>query len=260
MVRDINPKQLSPFGCVVNAPRVGASVQAFPEEDLKRLVDKHRVVVLREFAPLVGDALPEYCATLGTIAEFDFGSVNKLEISPAATNYLYTNSEVPFHWDGAFIGQIPHYIFFHCDAAPQPGSGGETLFTDTTLMLEHADRRNRDMWDKIDITYTTQKIVHYGGEFSSRMVDLSPTGLEVIRFAEPVKDLNPVSLTISGLPVSEHEDFLADMHRRLHDDTVCYRHRWRDGDVVIADNFVLLHGRAAFDAGAQRSIRRVNIL
>jgi len=259
-MRDWNLKQLSPFGCVVTAPAAGASIESFPKEDLEELVDKNRVVVFRGFEPLAGEALPRYCATLGTIAEFDFGSVNKLEISPDATNYLYTNSEVPFHWDGAFIGEIPHYIFFHCDLAPQPGSGGETLFADTTLLLEQADQSTRDRWSNIDITYATEKLVHYGGEFSSPMIERSETGREVVRFAEPVKDLNPVNLRISGLPSSEHEQFLSDMHRRLHDDSVCYRHQWCDGDVVIADNFVLLHGRSAFDAGAKRSIRRVNIL
>jgi alpha-ketoglutarate-dependent taurine dioxygenase len=50
------------------------------------------------------------------------------------------------------------------------------------------------------------------------------------------------------------------MHRRLNDESVCYRHQWLEGDVVIADNHVLLHGRRAFDKNAARRIRRINIL
>jgi len=81
-----------------------------------------------------------------------------------------------------------------------------------------------------------------------------------LRFAEPVVDLNPVQLEIKGLAGQAPVAFLEDMHTRLNDDDVCYRHEWRNGDVVIADNHVLLHGRRAFAENAERQIRRVNIL
>ena len=85
---------------------------------LKEWVDAHRVVVLRGFAPLAGPALPEFCQSLGELLEWEFGAVNDLRIKSDTRNYLYTNREVPFHWDGAFIDRAPHYIFFHCDVAP----------------------------------------------------------------------------------------------------------------------------------------------
>jgi len=37
-------------------------------------------------------------------------------------------------------------------------------------------------------------------------------------------------------------------------------HHWRTGDIVIADNHALLHGRRAFKQDAKRHLRRVNIL
>jgi len=69
-----------------------------------------------------------------------------------------------------------------------------------------------------------------------------------------------VRLEIQGIPAADQADFLADMHERLHADANCYRHEWQAGDVVIADNHALLHGRTAFAQNAERSIRRVNIL
>ena len=36
-------------------------------------------------------------------------------------------------------------------------------------------------------------------------------------------------------------------------------HRWEAGDVVVADNHALLHGRLAFAGGEKRHIRRVNV-
>lgn len=254
-------KQLAPFGIILQAMKEGMGINSIPVRELLDLIGKKRVVAIRGFTPLEGKAFPEFCKGFGEILEWDFGAVNELRNSPAARNYLYTNHEVPFHWDGAFAGRIPRFIFFHCDIAPREGSGGETLFSDTTLMLKFAPRELRKKWSAIDITYTTEKIVHYGGTFTSPMITCSPAGVEqVIRFAEPVVDLNPVHLKVNGLAEEELESFLKDMHHRLNDELVCYRHQWMNGDILIADNHVLLHGRRAFDCESGRLIRRVNIL
>lgn len=96
--------------------------------------------------------------------------------------------------------------------------------------------------------------MHYGGRFTSPLIVDN-----VIRFAEPVNDLNPVHLDIEGIPGGERSSFLNDMHARLRDERVCYRHQWQDGDILIADNLTLLHGRNAFAANTERLIRRVNV-
>lgn len=253
--------QLKPFGLVVAAKQAGTDLRTIPVPVFKQWVDDHRVVILRGFAALVEAELPEFCQRLGDLLEWDFGAVNNLQVQAQAQNYLYTNRAVPFHWDGAFIGRVPRYIFFHCDSAPAIGSGGETLFCDTIRLLERAPAERRDIWRRIAITYSTEKIVHYGGVFTSPMICRQPhTGAEVLRFAEPVADLNPVQLEIDGIPAAAQIEFLEDMHERLNDPAVCYRHQWLSGDVVIADNYVLLHGRSEFSQNAERQIRRVNIL
>jgi L-tyrosine isonitrile desaturase/decarboxylase len=261
ILRKERPGPLKPFGIVINSEQHGADVDAVPVSALKRWVEEHRVVVLRGFAPLLGQALPEFCRKLGEPLEWEFGTVNELRVKDGARNYLYTARAVPFHWDGAFVGLVPRYIFFHCDVAPPAGSGGETLFCDTLRLLAHASPAERERWRRIAITYTTEKIVHYGGTFTSRLIRAHPeSGEEILRFAEPVEDLNPVRLQIKGLCGETERDFLDDMHRRLHDERVCYSHHWMNGDVLIADNHRLLHGRRAFTQSVERRIRRVNIL
>lgn len=261
VMSDWSLEQLKPFGLIVQSRQPGTDLRAIDVPLLRQWVDEHHVVVLRRFAALAGAELPEFCLRLGEILEWDFGAVNDLRVKPDARNYLYTNSEVPFHWDGAFVGRIPHYIFFHCDVAPHPGSGGETLFSDSSRLLAHTPLEQQELWAKTTITYSTEKIVHYGGRFSSPMICTHPlTGEKVVRFAEPVTDLNPVQLEIEGIPEADQAAFLKDIHERLHADEVCYQHEWQAGDVVIADNHVLLHGRNSFKENAPRSIRRVNIL
>ena len=254
-------EQLDPFGVVVHSDHPGQNVSAITVSFLKDQIENDRVVILRGFAPLESDAFPEFCKEFGSILEWDFGAVNNLRVKADARNYLYTNHDVPFHWDGAFVSRVPHYIIFHCDIAPTAGGGGETLFCDTTRLLENASAEVRELWKRIVITYATEKIVHYGGTFTSPIVvPHALNGRPVLRFAEPVVDLNPVELVVEGLANMDQHEFIEDMTQRLNDQRCCYSHSWLTGDLVIADNFTLLHGRRAFEPGVQRHIRRVNVI
>ena len=140
-------------------------------------------------------------------------------------------------------------------------NGGETLFCDTTLLLANASAEMRELWERVVITYSTEKVVHYGGTFTSPMVVQHPlNGRPVLRYAEPVVDLNPVELVIQRLDGMDQHEFIAGMRQRLNDVRCCYSHAWATGDLVIADNYTLLHGRRAFASGVQRHIRRVNVI
>jgi alpha-ketoglutarate-dependent taurine dioxygenase len=254
-------ESLEPFGVVVRAAVEGTHAGEIPARLFEEWVGRHGVVVARGFASLDAGALPEFGRRFGEVLEWDFGEVNDLRVRKGAKNYLYTNHEVPFHWDGAFVGRVPRYIVFQCDAAPPRGAGGETLFCDTRRLLERVSPDEREAWGRINITYSTEKIVHYGGAFTSPLLTRHPVGGEpVLRYAEPVDDLNPVRLEIEGVAAEARAAFLLDMRRRLRDTEVCYAHEWRDGDILIADNHALLHGRRAFAESAPRHIRRVNVL
>lgn len=254
-------QQLSPFGLVVRAEVPATDLSTVSAGSVEKLIDEHRVLTFRGFAPLLGKAFPEFCEKFGELLEWDFGLVNNLVVHEAPRNYLYTNHAVPFHWDGAFINKSPHYIFFHCDLAPAPVDGGETLFCDTTRVLNHASSEHQKLWEQIVITYSTEKIVHYGGTFTSPIITRHPFNqTPVLRYAEPVVDLNPVRLVIQGITDKDQSEFIEDMNRRLRDPRCCYSHQWIAGDVVIADNYTLLHGREAFRPGGLRHIRRVNVL
>lgn len=249
-----------PFGVTVTPQSGMLNLSDIPVETLRRWALQYRLVVLRGFAPPEGETFGQFGKSLGVVQEWEFGAVNNLEARPDSKNYLYTNREVPFHWDGAFAGKIPGIIVFHCEQAPDPESGGETLFCDTTAILRQAGPETKALWQAIEITYSTEKLAHYGGSFTSPFLGRHPqTGEEVIRFAEPVTDLNPVHLEIRGIPPAEHEAFLGDMRERLRDPQFCAAHVWQKDDVVLADNHALLHGRNAFKAASPRHLRRVNV-
>jgi alpha-ketoglutarate-dependent taurine dioxygenase len=254
-------RSLSPFGLEVLAVARASSLEDIPTPTLKDWIARDRYVLLRGFAPLSTESMTRLALTLGKTLEWEFGAVNELVAKPDAKNYIYTTGAVPFHWDGAFIGKIPHYILFSCEVAPPADSGGETIFCDGARLLCGATPQQRALWSVTSVTYSTAKVVHYGGSFTSPMIARHPeSGEETLRFAEPVHDLNPVTLEIPGGTPQQRDALVTEMAKLLRKPEYCVAHQWRAGDVLIADNHALLHGRSGFVHAALRHIRRINIL
>jgi alpha-ketoglutarate-dependent taurine dioxygenase len=191
------------------------------------------------------------------LLEWNFGEVLELEVTEKPDNYLFTNGDVPLHWDGAFAEQEPHYQLFQCLKAPLEGSGGETVFCDAIAPLNQAD----PIWNEVCIAYRTEKLAHYGGEIRSPLITPHPgSGEPRIRFAEPpgkdTADLNPLFLDIEGAG----PEIVEQLRQVLYHPDNCLNHAWHDGDFLVADNFSLLHGRRPFSSHSPRHIQRIHIL
>jgi alpha-ketoglutarate-dependent taurine dioxygenase len=253
-------KSLDPYGLEVTAS-TSAPVAELGPATLKAWIAANRYVLLRGFEQMSTDAMTALAHTLGDTLEWEFGAINELKAKPDAKNYIYTTGAVPFHWDGAFVGKIPHYILFSCEVAPAENSGGETIFCDGARLLRDATPQQHALWQKTSITYSTDRVVHYGGSFTSPMIARHPaSGEEILRYAEPVHDLNPVKLEIPTMTPVQRDALVAEMAELLRNPNFCVAHPWRSGDVLIADNHALLHGRNAFREAGARHIRRINIL
>ena len=108
-------------------------------------------------------------------------------------------------------------------------------------MLRDADPGQRELWEKVTGIYR-RKMEFYDSEAVSPVVTTHP------------------DLEFTGLP----EDRLAEFHdtltAALHDPRHLYAHDWRTGDLVVADNYTLLHGREAFTTRSPRHLQRVHVL
>ena len=253
-----------PFGLVVEAPGGDADLRELPPRTLAEWTEEHRVLVLRGFRLLDKPDLVTYCEAWGEILMWDFGAVLELVIQDDAQNYLFTRGEVPFHWDGAFARVDPRFFLFQCVQAPAAGGGGETVFSDTTRVVADADPATVRRWETLSVAYRTEKLAHYGGEITKPLLSRHPSsGATTIRYAEPLpadRFLNPLSVRVEGVEAAEQEQFAAELADLLHRDEYCYAHEWRDGDIVVADNHALVHGRNAFRGDASRVLQRIQVI
>lgn len=255
-------EKLQPFGAkIINEDNSSLTIESFSVEQLHKWISQYRVVVFKGFKKMAEQDLALFAQKLGKPMQWAFGAINHLKVKADAENYIFTDHAVPLHWDGAFAGTIPHVILFQCLIAPQKEDRGGTTFVNTEKVLEQANDIQLEEWKKISITYRTKKIVHYGGEITQSFIDKHEVeGKNIIRYAEPVDDLNPVTLEITGLQEKSAKEFIQETKETLYDNENLYTHRWEKGEVVLADNHTLLHGREAFKKANDRYIQRINIL
>ncbi len=252
---------IKPFGKIILAGSNAALMQ-FTGVPLQRLLNQEKLVLFRGFENLSKEDFVQFAASSGkNFLNWDFGSVMEMTPKEDAKNYLFSNEAVPFHWDGAFH-KVPAYLIFHCIQAPTPGTGGETLFTDTTKIWKESRDEVKEIWKQVSLTYSTEKLAHYGGSITNPLLSTHPRRGEVtLRFAEAVNTkFNPVSLRVSGLNKTLSELFLRDLVRKIYSPKFCYTHTWQKGDLLIADNHALIHGRRAFHSDSPRHLRRIQLL
>ena len=263
---------LTPYGVTITpdaAPASAVPPSAISIDWLKAEVAKNKIVVLRGFQSLEKDDFVNFAKSLGPLLEWNFGFVLELTEHQDPKNYLFSKGNVPYHWDGAFAAQVPAYQVFQCLEAPDPGTGGETVFCDTLAVLDRADPAERAEWERMEIVYRTEKKAHYGGEKRQPLIDRHPlTGEKTIRFAEPLNEesikLNPLFLEIyrdgNQLSDAASADFLNGFIPRLYGEPVVFRQSWNDGDFVITDNHALLHGRDPYHRSSRRYIQRIHVI
>lgn len=262
----VEPLPVRPFGLLLSPAHAGDTLEALPVNALRDWVRKHHLLVLRGFrVPASAESFADYCARWGDISVWPFGRVLELVEHAEPEDHIFDNNYVPMHWDGMYRPQVPEFQIFQCVSAPAQGQGGRTTFSNTVRALQHAPSEARALWDRVTVTYH-RKMAYYDSKTASPIVAAHPrSGFPVLRYNEPPRAddtgfLNHPKVEFDGVS----EEHLPDLQRTLHDalygSESLYAHAWEAGDVVVTDNYTLLHGREAFTHRAPRHLRRVHVL
>jgi alpha-ketoglutarate-dependent taurine dioxygenase len=264
----VKPKTspIDPFGLLVEPSCPDSDIHDLDVDLLRELLWREHLLVLRGFRTFTGpEDLSEYCERWGEISVWPFGKVLELVERNNPEDHIFDNNYVPLHWDGMYRPQVPEFQLFHCIQAPRPGQGGRTTFSNTVLALENAPTHLRTLWEKVTGHYQ-RKMEFYDSKTASPIIDFHPhRGFSVIRYNEPPREgfgdfVNPPVLDFTGVSDNELSEFHRGLREVLYSPSNFYAHEWREGDLVVADNFSLLHGRESFETKAPRHLRRVHVL
>jgi alpha-ketoglutarate-dependent taurine dioxygenase len=257
--------KINPFGYLVEPAGLNKTIRDVDVEQLRLLFHEEHLIALRGFQTFHGaDDFADYCERWGEISVWPFGKVLELIEHENPQDHIFDRNYVPLHWDGMYRLQVPEYQIFHCVKAPLQGQGGRTTFSNTVLALKRASPELISTWKKVTGVYK-RKMEFYDSKTVSPIITQHPyKGYAVLRYNEPPSNekghfVNPPDLQFTGLPESELESFHRDLKGALYQPGNFYAHEWQTGDIVIADNFTLLHGREEFESKSPRHIRRVHV-
>jgi alpha-ketoglutarate-dependent taurine dioxygenase len=257
---------VEPFGLLLEAKSPHDNLSDLNIDHLRELMRREHLIVLRGFRTFQDtESFSTYCERWGEISIWPFGKVLELIEQDSPEDHIFDHNYVPLHWDGMYRPQVPEFQIFHCVTAPLLGQGGRTTFSNTMLALKYASSESRKLWDKVTGSYQ-RKMEYYNSKTVSPIIDKHPhRDYSVIRYNEPPsadkgRFVNPPVLAFTGICLEELEDFHHSLKHALYAPSNFYAHEWQTGDVVIADNFSLLHGREAFVSKSPRHIQRVHIL
>lgn len=257
---------VEPFGLLLEPTRPNGDIGDLNVDLLRELVWRERLIVLRGFRTFSEpEEFSDYCQHWGEISVWPFGKVLELVERNSPEDHIFDNNYVPLHWDGMYRPQVPEFQIFHCVQAPRKGQGGRTTFSNTPLALEHASHGTRSLWRQVTGHYQ-RKMEFYDSKTVSPIIDSHPhRGFPIIRYNEPPLDgyghfVNPPILKFTGVSADEIAEFHRTLREALYAPENFYAHEWREGDLVVADNFSLLHGREGFETKAPRHLRRVHVL
>lgn len=259
-------QKLQPFGVCVAADQDKLSIDVVDVEQLKELLDEHQLILLRGFDPELDiNRFVDFCERWGEVSVWPFGKVLELIEHDNPSDHIFDHSYVPLHWDGMYRLQVPQYQLFHCVSAPMPGQGGRTTFSNTMLALEHASHADVALWRQVTGVYKRQ-MEFYQSVTEASVIDKHPCKhYPVIRYSEPPSEakgrfINHPSMQFQGISNKDLNTFHHSLQTALYHSDHFYAHTWQRGDIVIADNYSLLHGREGFVSKAPRHIRRVHVL
>lgn len=173
--------------------------------------------------------------------------------------------------NGAPIGALGHeHIGFHCDLAylPEPGTvstlyavevpetGGETTWASGCAAYDALDEPSRELLVGVTATHRHTTPELNPPERTHHPVTCThPESRRKTLFVTPL-----FTEALHGLPDGvDGEALLAKLVAHATDARFTLTHHWQAGDLIVWDNRVTQHSRAAFDPGARRIMKRTQI-
>lgn len=268
-----------PTGLIISPtdPSSKYSLHNVHMQKVRGLAEHCSPIVLRNFQDTTDEHTFESKAyDLGAVAPWTFGVKQKVKDAgrnDRMANNVVSSEAMPMHYDGMFkfvkkvdektgeetsVSNPPRFQYFTSITPCAPGSG-YTLFASSARFFQHLppaytleelqaltwDCKNSGFWDN-----------HMRA--LPLIVPHPTSGKPCVRWHEPwpewkTKFANCVINIENG-----SNEYIKLVDQMLYDRRVCLYFSWQKGDVLVSDNFAMLHTRTAFEGESDRELWRIH--
>ena len=181
--------------------------------------------------------------------------------------------------DGRYVGSLPDgEMWFHhdmCyDRAPHkgtflyamelPSTGGNTLFANMYAAYEALSDETKErikgqralqIYD-----FATREVVDISGDIAKYKHEIQPVAITHPVTGKKALYVNPlITARIEDWPEDESRALLDELFTFGENPDIIYEHEWREGDLIIWDNWCSCHARTDFPASERRMLRRCTV-
>ena len=280
------------FGCIVTGLREGDLDDASLREQLRQLWIERGLIIFRN-----GDSHPAFHVGLSRIfGELQVHAVREIlvdgreeliELVSDPTNASIMEVDgvaragfIPWHSDQVFTAQINHGGILK--VVERPATHGETGFVDQIEAYRRLPVELQKRCEQLEVVYQLRpgeitgfhsykslrqiRIAAYVDDLARRAEngDFPPVAHPLV-FVQPetgrkVLNFSPMfALGVLGLPISEGRALLTELAKTITDEAMVYDHCWCEGDLVLWDNWRMLHCARGVTPGETRIGHRTSI-
>jgi len=220
----------------------------------------------------------------GTDIKTEHRALTPIEFERESGNIYEVNGEelggyLPWHFDGAYVDRINHGGILRPEVLP--GRGGDTGFLDQIAAYDMLPDRLKERIDGLNVLYAYQPDLTRAkfGPRATRLVQMSElfrkgmdhpsvqvraihplvyaqqgTGRKILHFSPWFAD------GIEGMENEEGDALLREITDCILQPALTYFHKWRPGDMVLWDNWRMLHCASGVPPAETRIMRRTTIV
>lgn len=225
-----------------------------PVQLIENLIHNYGFVVVRGAGVKDEDNLLHFTEKFGQPYIWQFGPVHKVKPHDKPDGFVHSLEGIPLHWDlsmlpldNPLVAKDPHFtaksFVLYCKKAPLAGEGQTTL-VDARNILATLDGATRKEWEQLVLSYDTP-FTYFGGQAREYpLVTKHPTtGEKVLRYQEASDSELQKFITKVTHVGPDSAGIIKKINDLAYDESNIVEHVWRDGDIVIIDNYNVLHGR-----------------